>query len=138
MALKCTKTSSPPSWVMKPKPFASLNHLTVPCAMFCILLLLPSDAYAPDVPEEPPRGGPPLVSRSRTLRWCRRYAGVCTSVARRGCQKGVVPRDRVTQMPLDRTQLVLLLGRSKTRGLPARLSASGAPDPVDVVLRRMR
>src|SRR5215218_5800835 len=30
MALKCTKTSGPPSREMKPKPFASLNHFTVP------------------------------------------------------------------------------------------------------------
>src|SRR5207244_6592913 len=33
MALKWTNTSSPPSWVMNPKPFASLNHFTRPCAM---------------------------------------------------------------------------------------------------------
>src|SRR5438094_4198837 len=32
-ALKWTKTSSPLSCVMKPKPFASLNHLTRPCAI---------------------------------------------------------------------------------------------------------
>src|SRR5439155_19342324 len=30
MALKCTKTSGPPSREMKPNPFASLNHFTVP------------------------------------------------------------------------------------------------------------
>jgi len=30
MALKCTNTSAPPSRWMKPKPFASLNHFTVP------------------------------------------------------------------------------------------------------------
>src|SRR5262249_27244317 len=30
IALKCTKTSSPELVGMKPKPFASLNHLTVP------------------------------------------------------------------------------------------------------------
>ena len=31
IAEKCAKTSSPPSsGVIKPKPFASLNHLTVP------------------------------------------------------------------------------------------------------------
>jgi hypothetical protein len=30
MALKWTKTSGPPSREMNPKPFASLNHLTVP------------------------------------------------------------------------------------------------------------
>jgi hypothetical protein len=30
MAEKWTKTSSPVSVVMKPKPFASLNHLTFP------------------------------------------------------------------------------------------------------------
>ena len=36
IALKCTKTSGPPSsWVMKPKPFSPLNHFTVPVAMFC-------------------------------------------------------------------------------------------------------
>src|SRR5688500_11063521 len=126
---------------MKPKPFASLNHLTVPCAMFCVLLLFAVErsrvlTFRKRAASRRPRF--PLVSRSRTLRWCRQYAGVRSSVARRGRQSGVVPRDRVTQMPLDRTELVLLLGRSKTRGLPARFSASGAPDPVDVVLRRMR
>src|SRR5690554_1718430 len=36
IAEKCANTSSPPSaGVMKPKPLASLNHLTVPCAMEC-------------------------------------------------------------------------------------------------------
>jgi hypothetical protein len=30
IALKWTNTSSPPSVVMNPKPFASLDHLTVP------------------------------------------------------------------------------------------------------------
>jgi hypothetical protein len=34
IAEKCAKRSSPPpSGVMKPKPFASLNHLTVPVAI---------------------------------------------------------------------------------------------------------
>ncbi|KGC60436.1 hypothetical protein DM75_3758 [Burkholderia mallei] len=33
---KCAKRSSPPpSGVMKPKPLASLNHLTVPVAITC-------------------------------------------------------------------------------------------------------
>src|SRR5579863_3994744 len=40
IALKWTKTSLPPSvGVMKPKPFASLNHFTVPVAMQKHLLL---------------------------------------------------------------------------------------------------
>src|SRR5919198_2088402 len=35
IAEKCAKRSSPPpSGVMKPKPFASLNHFTVPVAIF--------------------------------------------------------------------------------------------------------
>src|SRR5258708_28194643 len=33
MELKDPKPSSPPAWVMKPKPLASLHHLTVPCAI---------------------------------------------------------------------------------------------------------
>src|SRR4030095_11261645 len=33
MARKCTKTSSPDSGLMKPKPLSALNHLTVPTAM---------------------------------------------------------------------------------------------------------
>src|SRR5688572_1155038 len=37
MAEKWTNTSSPPSWEMKPKPFASLNHFTVPFATFLLL-----------------------------------------------------------------------------------------------------
>src|SRR5262249_30020732 len=38
MAEKCAKRSSPPpSGVMKPKPFASLNHLTVPVAICTFL-----------------------------------------------------------------------------------------------------
>src|SRR5581483_5066549 len=32
IALKCTKTSGPPSWEMKPYPFSGLNHFTVPVA----------------------------------------------------------------------------------------------------------
>src|SRR5216683_3084644 len=50
IAEKCAKRSSPPpSGVMKPKPFASLNHLTVPVAMFTnpqnqkIIVSYPSD-----------------------------------------------------------------------------------------------
>src|SRR5690242_1153315 len=30
IARKCTNRTSPPCWLMKPKPLASLNHLTVP------------------------------------------------------------------------------------------------------------
>src|SRR3954471_2621684 len=33
MAEKCTKTSSPDWRLMKPNPFASLNHFTVPCSI---------------------------------------------------------------------------------------------------------
>src|SRR5262249_49279612 len=33
IALKCTKTSGPSSWVMKPNPFSGLNHFTVPVVM---------------------------------------------------------------------------------------------------------
>ena len=32
-ALEWTNTSSPPPWVMKPKPFAAFNHFTFPVAM---------------------------------------------------------------------------------------------------------
>src|SRR5919108_1206517 len=32
MALKCTNTSEPPSWVMKPYPLSALNHFTMPVA----------------------------------------------------------------------------------------------------------
>jgi hypothetical protein len=39
MAEKCAKRSSlPSSGVMKPKPLESLNHLTVPIAMFATFL----------------------------------------------------------------------------------------------------
>src|SRR5690606_41525610 len=38
MALKWTNTSFPPSCSMKPKPFSSLNHLTVPSTCCDILL----------------------------------------------------------------------------------------------------
>src|SRR6188472_4542812 len=39
IAEKCAKRSSPPpSGVMKPKPFASLNHFTVPVAIFKVFL----------------------------------------------------------------------------------------------------
>src|SRR5215831_13512622 len=55
MAEKCTKTSSPPSWEMKPNPFASLNHFTVPVATDVLLdsrasrpaYLMPPNAAAP-------------------------------------------------------------------------------------------
>src|SRR5919205_3871156 len=40
MAEKCTNTSSPLSVVMKPKPFASLNHLTLPVLRMSMNLLL--------------------------------------------------------------------------------------------------
>jgi len=36
MALKCANTSGPDSCSIKPKPFASLNHLTVPVVVFDI------------------------------------------------------------------------------------------------------
>src|SRR5205809_7998147 len=39
IAEKCAKRSSPPpSGVMKPKPFESLNHLTVPVAICAVFL----------------------------------------------------------------------------------------------------
>ena len=48
MAVWWQKTSSPPpSWVMKPKPFASLNHFTVPvanCVSLCSLTAAESAA----------------------------------------------------------------------------------------------
>jgi len=37
---KCAKTSGDPSsGVMNPKPFAALNHLTVPYGMHCLSFL---------------------------------------------------------------------------------------------------
>src|SRR5205807_1423248 len=42
--VKCTNRSRPPSsGVMKPKPLSSLNHLTVPVAMYSPLMPLLSD-----------------------------------------------------------------------------------------------
>src|SRR5262245_57975046 len=52
MAEKCTNTSSPPSWEMNPKPFASLNHFTVPAATSLLLVA----------------GGEPPNSAARTRR----------------------------------------------------------------------
>src|SRR5437588_12463846 len=40
MAEKCTNTSSPPSMVMKPNPFASFNDLTLPVLRMSMNLLL--------------------------------------------------------------------------------------------------
>src|SRR5258706_10778793 len=48
IALKWTNTSSPPSREMKPKPFAALNHLTVPFSMERILSCIC------DCPAQPP------------------------------------------------------------------------------------
>src|ERR1700734_2148271 len=45
---KCANRSSPPSsGVMKPKPFASLNHLTVPVAIIFPVLSLPDERRLP-------------------------------------------------------------------------------------------
>src|SRR5947209_1580846 len=63
MPLKWTNRSRPPSsGVMKPKPLSSLNHLTVPVAMYS-----PSPAFCPVVPE------PLLDARNRI-----RASGVAT------------------------------------------------------------
>src|SRR5581483_9200545 len=54
MPEKWTKRSRPPSsGVMKPKPLSSLNHLTVPVAMYSPSCLL-SDTHTPvSVPQGP-------------------------------------------------------------------------------------
>jgi hypothetical protein len=50
MAEKCTKTSSPFSREIKPKPLASLNHLTVPFSMLMFLPLLEFSAEEESLP----------------------------------------------------------------------------------------
>src|SRR5689334_17200337 len=49
IAEKCANTSlPPPSGVMKPKPFASLNHLTVPVAMSdCLSIKIKNSGLSP-------------------------------------------------------------------------------------------
>src|SRR5205814_6827755 len=75
IAEKWTNTSSPPSWEMNPKPFASLNHFTVPLATVVLLRLrnprgspLRPRRAAGDAPT-PPRGfrqnKKPRVGRTR-------------------------------------------------------------------------
>jgi hypothetical protein len=46
IALKCTKTSGPFSWEMKPKPFSELNHFTVPVVTNVSLLSRPDRTCA--------------------------------------------------------------------------------------------
>src|SRR5581483_8708075 len=108
IALKCTNTSSPPSWVMKPKPFASLNHFTVPVAM-CLLSFRSVSAL--------------LLFRPV---W---------SVFRASASG---PRHGMAEMALDCAQLLPFLGGGEARRLPGRLSTRRAADAMDVVLRRMR
>src|SRR6266508_5982263 len=45
IALKCTNTSGPSSWVMKPNPFSGLNHFTVPVVIAASLLPWPSRTW---------------------------------------------------------------------------------------------
>src|SRR5262245_54435823 len=61
MAEKCTNTSSPVSDAMKPKPFASLNHLTEPCTRPSEGPVVPleRDGLEPPAPRSPPRPPPP-------------------------------------------------------------------------------
>src|SRR2546425_2912530 len=73
IALKCTNTSGPSSWEMKPKPFSELNHFTVPVATY---------------------DSPPLLAVS-DLNAVRRPAGLCrpgnrtSSPATKPCNCGV-------------------------------------------------
>src|SRR5262247_330141 len=118
MALKCTNTSSPPSWVMKPKPFASLNHFTVPCAMTF-----------------------PLFSGCGALR------SVDPGVHRRGdarskprslFSRGPSASDRMSEVSLDEPELLAFLRRGEARRATACLGARGTTDPMNVVFRRVR
>src|SRR4030095_15814297 len=84
---------------MNPKPFASLNHLTVPCAMTCPLSVLWSLG-----------SGDPGSDR--------RGAARCTP------SRGLIPVGRgasqncMSQVSLDHAQLLALLGRREARGSP--------------------
>src|ERR671935_1642645 len=93
---------------MKPKPFASLNHFTVPVAISTVLRGVVAPLVDP-------------TSRGRVLR-----------------ASASVPRHGVAEMPLDRAQLVPFLGHGEARRLPGRLGTRGAADAVDVILRRVR
>src|SRR5918999_1902548 len=46
MALKCTNTSGPFSWVMNPYPLSGLNHFTVPVATSNTLLSCPDPSLS--------------------------------------------------------------------------------------------
>src|SRR5881296_178130 len=48
-----------------------------------------------------------------------------------------MPRDGMSQVPFDRAQLLVFLGRREARGAAARLRARGSSDPMDVVLSRV-
>src|SRR5919204_162980 len=93
---------------MKPKPFASLNHFTVPVAISTVLRGVVAPLVDP-------------TSRGRVLR-----------------ASASVPRHGVAEMPLDRAQLVPFLGHGEARRLPGRLGTRGAADAVDVIFRRVR
>src|SRR6266542_2551451 len=63
IAVWWTNTSSPPpSWVMNPKPFASLNHFTIPLAIWTPLLVLRTGPI-PVVPVPSPGPGPRKIRR---------------------------------------------------------------------------
>src|SRR4029079_6311984 len=58
IAEKCAnKSSPPPSGVMKPKPFASLNHLTVPVAILLVPLGYKRVSGGLDGSPDDPSGG---------------------------------------------------------------------------------
>src|SRR5258706_15857133 len=76
IAEKCANKSSPPSsGVMNPKPFASLNHLTIPVAIHFLCVDVPISPLR----HESVRGTPPHVAN----------------------RPGVVPRGRSTFGPGD-------------------------------------
>src|SRR6185503_17150090 len=96
MALKCTNTSSPPSWVMKPYPFASLNHLTVPLAMTRPL----SERGSRPVKPRHHGGGPPeLWRKSKNAAGAEVPAALISKLATSCPQPVVTPNDHAPNEP---------------------------------------
>src|SRR5262245_64215594 len=102
---------------MKPKPFASLNHFTVPCPMTFLFCCCP--ALRPVGPRSHPRSDARCMPRSLFS------AGLGASYW-------------MSQVSFDHAQLRVFLGRREARGAAARLRARGPADPMDVVLGRVR
>ena len=138
IALKWTKTSGPPSREMKPKPFASLNHFTVPVMRaMTVPLSLTGELTEPRFPvamgKRAKRGSPlspPLLTRDPCCSRLRsaKFGKFCASVWTGGPAGLRLRRRRLRNAQCDRSCDIAGLRVTSAAGGAVRDHARSCPN----------